>query len=464
MRTAKMATVVGVSAVMLSALAASAAAQQRVSQRAPIIRVYSENGSDVLGTTTYITPAIQVSDDAYVFAVSMDLDGQIQVLHPEFPGLSVRIAAHRQLRLPNFFTGYAQQSQYGGIFSSINDPRYRNGYLDSRGTIIALASRAPFNLERIEVGGNWDLSALRSLIEDRSPQDAAQALASYLGARGEPIGRDYMRFAGGRTYDYAYGGYPYGYYGYDPCPVYYGYGFGPLHQAQLFRYMGLLRQRGQQVRVVGYDLCGFPIVAPVTSTVTGHFPAPRPPRNPGDTTVFPKSRIPMGGIPRYPGDPNVAPGNVTPENAPAEGAFTSRQRPGVPQPSDGTTGAQSGRREKPQPIFEEYRGQPRVIPAPRETPAERPMPRREPATGTGSQPPREYRPPPRVEPTQPVHEYRPPPRVEPPPPERPRESPPPAPVIRERPVERPAPPPPRAETPTTRAEPARVVPPPKQQQ
>lgn len=454
--TAKWATAVGVSAMLLCAFAAPSASQERVNQRAPIIRVYSQNGSDVLGTTTYVTPAIEVSDNAYVFAVAMDLDGQIQVLHPESPGLSVRIAAHRQLRLPNFFTGYAQQGQYGGIFSSINDPRYyRDGYLDSRGTVIALASRAPFNLEQIESGGDWDIATIRSLIEYRSPQDAAQALASYLGARGEPIGRDYMRFAGGRAYDYAYGGYPYGYYGYDPCTAYYGYGFAPLRQVQLYRYLSSLGQRG--VRVVGYDFCGFPILAPVTSTpttATGHFPAPRPPRNPGDTTVFPKSRIPRGGIPRYPGDPNAAPQNAAPE-----GAFSSQQRPGVRQ-GDGTISAPTGRREKPQPIFEDYVRRPRVIPSPQqETPIERPMPRGEPATATGNQPPREYRPPPRVESPPPPREYRPPPRVESPPPERPRESPPSAPVTRER----PAAPPPRVET-TTRTEPARVVPPPGQQQ
>ena len=465
--TARMATAVGVSTVLLCAFAAPSASQEQARQRAPIIRVYSANGSDVLGTTTYITPAIEVSDNAYVFAVAIDLDEKIQVLHPDFPGLSVRIAAHKQLRLPNFFAGYARQEAYAGIFTSIYDPRIndtrynRNSFLDSRGTVIALASGAPFNLELIESGGDWNISAIRSLVEKRSPQDAAQALASYLGAKGEPIGRDIMRFAGGRTHDYAYGGYPYGYYGYDACPVYYGYGFGPSHQLQLLMYINQLRQRGQQVRVVGYDFCGFPIIVPFTSTptVTGHFPAPRPPRNPGDTTVFPKSRIPVGGIPRYPGDPNAVPQNAAPEDA-----FAARQRPGVPQTGEGTVNAPSVRRDKPQPILEEYRGQPRVIPVPqREAPIERPMPRSEPATSTGSQAPREFRPPPRVESPAPPREYHPPPRVESPPPERQRESPRPAPVIHERPAERPAPPPPRAETPTTRSEPARVVPPPKEQ-
>src|SRR5437773_6416786 len=145
MRTETMAPTLGISALMLCALAAPSAAQERVSQRAPTIRVYSENGGDVVGTTTYVTPAIQVSENAYVFAVAMDLDGQIQVLHPDMPGISVRIAAHRQLRLPNFFTGFAQQNRYDGIYSSVTSPRYY-GNLDSLRTVIALASRVLFNL------------------------------------------------------------------------------------------------------------------------------------------------------------------------------------------------------------------------------------------------------------------------------------------------------------------------------
>ncbi len=467
MRAAKMAPILGISALLVCALAAPSRAQDGVRQRAPIIRVYSENGPDVIGTTTYVTPAIEVSDNAYVFAVSMDLDGNIQVLHPDFPGISVRIAAHRQLRLPNFFAGFAQQDQYGGVYSRVTGSRYyRNGSLDSRGTVIALASRAPFNLELIESGGNWDISAIRPLIENRSPQDAAQALASYLGVKGEPIGRDYMRFAGGRTYDYAYGGYGYSYYGYDPCTAYYGYGFGPLRQVQLYNYLSSLPTRGQQVRILGYDVCGFPILAPVTSTATGHFPTPRPPRNPGDTTVFPKSRIPVGGIPRHPSEPNAAPQNASPE-----GFFAPRQRPEVPQMGEDRGTAPTGRRPEPRQTFDEPRTRPGTIAEPqRQVPIERPIPRNEPTTATGSQspreyrpaprvesppPPREYQPPPRVESPPPQREYRPPPRVESPPPERaperPRESPPPAPVVRERPASQ-APPP--------RPEP---VPPPRQQ-
>ena len=53
MRAAKMAPILGISALLVCALAAPSRAQDGVRQRAPIIRVYSENGPDVIGTTTY---------------------------------------------------------------------------------------------------------------------------------------------------------------------------------------------------------------------------------------------------------------------------------------------------------------------------------------------------------------------------------------------------------------------------
>ena len=133
----------------------------------------------MLSTSAYITPAIQVAENAYVFAVAMDMDGQIQVLHPDFPGISVKLSAHKPVRLPNFFAGFNQQAE-SGYYASASYPGYYDtdaGRMDSRGTMIALASRAPFNLEKIEVNGDWDMSAIRRLMDYRSPQAAAQALA-----------------------------------------------------------------------------------------------------------------------------------------------------------------------------------------------------------------------------------------------------------------------------------------------
>src|ERR1700716_4681773 len=142
MRGARSASAAGGAALFVTLLAASSGAQDGPRQRAPSIRVYSQNGAIA---SNYVTPAIEVSEDAYVFAVSLDLDGQIQVLHPAFPGISVRILQHRQLRLPNFFAGFSHRgSTYdaSGRYASYSD--YYGGRDDSRGTVIALASRAPF--------------------------------------------------------------------------------------------------------------------------------------------------------------------------------------------------------------------------------------------------------------------------------------------------------------------------------
>ena len=114
MRTKRLASVAGSSALLLCLLATASQAQDRTRQRAPIIRVYSQNGPGVV--SNYVTPAIEVSENAYVFAVMMDLDGRLQVLHPDFPGISVRVQSRKQLRLPNFFAGFNQPyqgSRYG---------------------------------------------------------------------------------------------------------------------------------------------------------------------------------------------------------------------------------------------------------------------------------------------------------------------------------------------------------------
>jgi len=423
MRTVKIAAAVGASAFLLCVLASASTAQERAKQRAPIIRIYNSNGSYALETTSYVTPVIEVAENAYVFAVSMDVDGQIQVLHPDFPGISVRMLAHKEIRLPNFFAGFAQQ-RGGGYYSSASYSgfsSYDDGYLDSRGTVIALASRAPFNLERIESGGDWNMSAIRQLIENRTPQMAAQSLANYLGAKGEPIGRDFLRFAGGRNYN--------SYYAYSPyssCDLY-GYAYAPTLARRFFeasQSIAFLRQRGQSARL-GYDFCGFPIVIYTPRSFAGGFPVGRP-RSRGDTTVFPKGRFPVEGVPHHPPRSSL---RETPE-----GIFPL-PRSGVPQMGDVTITAPRGHRAEPGLNLHGYNSQPMSVPQGR-MPIERvTTPRLEPAA-TGSQPVREYRPEPRVE-------APPPARV----PDRPRESPPPPAVVHERPST-PPPPPPRAETPS----------------
>jgi hypothetical protein len=427
MRATRMASVVSCSALLLSALAAASGGQESTNDRAPTIRVYSTNGSTVLHTTTYVTPVIEVSENAYVFAVSMDLDGQIQVLQPDFPGISVRVQSRKQLKLPSFFTGFGPQNDPSyGYYSTAGYSRYDtrdNGFPDARGTVIALASRAPFNLEKIESNGDWNMSSIRRLIEARGPESAALALAKYLGAKDEPIGWDFMRFAGGPNYNnaYAYGSY-------NSCDLY-GFSYAPTLASRYFQVSNVisaLRQRGQRA-AVGYDLCGFPYVIVRGSTVAGGFP--RPPRNPGDTgTVFPKSRTPHG-TPRHP------PLESGLKTAP-QGIFPLPQREG--HVGDVTITAPKGRRGEPGTIIQGYRPSPVGSVPQGRAPIERvTTPRMEPTTSTGTQ--------------QTVRESRPETRSAPPPPPSrvpdatPRYSPPPsppAPVVREAPS---SPPPARSQ-------------------
>ena len=434
MRALKVAAALGAMAFMLCMLASASAAQQRARQRAPIIRIYSASGGDYINTSTYVEPQIQLSENAYVFAVAMDLDGQIQVLHPDFPGLSVKISAHTNLRLPNFFAGFNQAVPNGGIYSTAQFQRYSpyGGYMDTRGTVLALASRAPFNLDLIESGGDWNISAIRRLVENRTPLEALTVLANYLGAKDEPIGRDFMRFAGGATNAYAYNDYAY----YSPCDLYYGSFYGPFG-FNLFRTLNIRSRAGvgQKARVVGFDACGVPIISYGPVVVNGFPITGRPPRTRGDTTVFPKGRFPREGMPRHPSEASAKP-------AP-EGIFPLPRGAGVGQMGDVTITAPTGRRSEPR-IIDVYRSQPSTIPVPQgRMPIERSIPRSEPAAAGGSMP---------------VREYRPEPRVESPPPSRVPAYTPPAPVVHERPSA-PPPPPPRVEAPTTKSEPARTPPP-----
>ena len=421
MRTKRLASVAGSSALLLCLLATASQAQDRTRQRAPIIRVYSQNGPGVV--SNYVTPAIEVSENAYVFAVMMDLDGRLQVLHPDFPGISVRVQSRKQLRLPNFFAGFNQpyqSSQYG--MASYDG--YSDAGNDVRGTVIALASRAPFNLELIEADGDWNLAALRQLLEGRTAEGAAQALARYLGAKGEAIGHDYMRFAGQRRSYYAYNGYDdYAYCGYG------GYGYSPFgggyYRADAFSRIAQLRAVGLRPFIVGYDSCGLPIVVVAPFSRGGTLPLPLPPRPRGDTTVFPKSHFPQGSRRRP----------ITADNTPV-GIFPYSQRAALPQAGDVTITAPKGRRAEPREILDQYRPQPGVtglqerprIPLERANPSEpatmgtRPIFRSDPLVSAPSQP------------------MRVPERVREPAP-----APAPAPVVHERPAA-PSSPPPRAET------------------
>ncbi|MEA2765145.1 MAG: hypothetical protein QOK07_1549 [Gemmatimonadaceae bacterium] len=292
MRRVRSASVAVVAALLSTLLAPPSGAQDASRQRAPSVRVYSRNGQVA---SRYVTPAIEVSEDAYVFAVSLDRDGEIQILHPEYPGISIRILQHKELRLPNFFAGFSDRGRsYDASGRNITySDSYESGN-DSRGTVIALASRAPFNLARVESGGDWNISAIRSLVEHRSPSSAAQALAAYLGAKGEPIGIDYMRFSSAQYHEY---------YASTPlysCDLYYGGLAGPslgFTRLALFNRVEQARRGGQSVAIVGYDYCGLPILAYGPSQSSPLY-RPHIPRDSGDTAggkPIPRGRSAQSG-------------------------------------------------------------------------------------------------------------------------------------------------------------------------
>jgi hypothetical protein len=413
MRASRSGFALGVSAMVVSLFGASPTAAQS-STRAPLIRVYSENGPGV--ASRYVSPAITLNEDAYVFAVSIDLDGQIQVLQPEFPGISVRIAQNRVFRLPNFYAGFAERA--GGSMSL--DARYSgySGYdqgFDSRGTVIALASRQPFNLARLESNGDWNMVTLRGLIDRQPPALAAQALASYIGAEGEPIGRDFMRFAPTEQSYYADNSL-------YSCDFFNGgYSTGLAYtRLSLINRVNLLQREGQNVRIVGYDYCGLPILAYGPSRGFRRN-SPVPPRNPGDTLNGHRRLFPRTG-PK--GDPS-------PRAAFGFFPITRTAQPVEPGKAANILSMQP--RDNPGEVLIDRRGQERPAVSPQRNSAPigtLSVPNR-PATGTVSPPPQMSRPapretpapPPRVEPTRSAP---PPPRVEQPRVEQTRSSPPPA--------------------------------------
>ena len=381
MRAKALATAAGSSALLLCMLASASSAQERTRKSAPFIRVLSENGAGVV--SSYVRPVIRVGEDSYVFAVMMDLDGHIQVLHPDFPGISVRVRSQKQHRLPNFFAGFNDQ-RYSGGYSLASSIRYAD---DTRGIVIALASRAPFNLSLIEADGDWNMSAIRRLIENRTPEGAALALARYLGAKGERIGHDVMRFAGGQRRSYY--AYDSGYCGYGS----YGYGYGGSAIFGTFARFNELRALGLRPVIIGYDRCGTPIIVAAPVSPGAGFRPPPPVRPPEDTTVFPKSHYPQG-IARRP----TAPEGIFPlpdRTGQVERAQLA-QRPDLPQIRDVTIKAPAGRRAEPRELPQRYRPySPGGVSGPdRPTPVDRTVPSRIESGATGMRP--TYRPEPRV--------------------------------------------------------------------
>src|SRR5687768_12780992 len=399
MRVTRLASGLGAAMITSQALAGVAEAQKR---KAPRIDLRTSLGSSV--ASNYIEPSVTLSEDAYVFVISVDIDRHVQVLHPTETGIAVKMAARRQLHLPRFFAGYAGGAGYSNVSGSgYSAYDYGSGISDTRGTMIALASRRPFGLSKISVGGNWDVLMLQRLVEDRDPEAAAVMLAKLLGEPGEPIGRDVYRFAGGRRYYNSF----YSNSAYYDCSYLYGSlgfarGFHTGRSINFFR-AAQLQQAGFVVAFAGYDACGEPLFNVYPRSFVG---TPGTPGRPPATGAFPRGRIPSVA-PRNPlKDPvggvvtgaRPTPGRYAGQNdaftppttrIPDAGSVSERPHPR----SEGTTVSERPRTPAASPAPE--RAAPRHSPPPPErvsTP--RPVPERTAAPAYTPPPP----PPPRAEP------------------------------------------------------------------
>jgi hypothetical protein len=244
------------------------------------------------------------------------------VLHPGETGIAVKMASQRQLHLPRFFAGYGGSTGYSNVRGGGNSAYdYGSGYSDTRGTMIALASRRPFRLSNISAGRGWDVRMLERLVEDRDPHAAATMLAKLLGAPGEPIGRDVHRFAGGQHYYNSF----YGNSAYYDCSYLYGSlgfarGFSAGTSISFFR-AAQLQQAGFAVAFLGYDACGQPMFNVFPRGIVGT-PGGRPPA----AGEFPARRLPSSA-PRNPlkddGGRDLTSARPTPgRNADQDAAFT----------------------------------------------------------------------------------------------------------------------------------------------
>ena len=182
----------GVTPMLFGSVASPVWAQEGSCRAAPGISVYYAPG--VTEGISYISSHIRASESAYVFAVEIDLNGEVEVLYPNSPNDSSKVVADRPIAMPSFFSGF------GGSMGPTQ--RGLRGTVTSRGVIFALASCAPFSLDRIVTDGEWNIDVIERLVRQQNPQTAIAVLANYLAANGQEVGHSMMSFNGGTNYNY----------------------------------------------------------------------------------------------------------------------------------------------------------------------------------------------------------------------------------------------------------------------
>ena len=116
----------------------------------------------------YVEASFQLSSDAYVLVVAVDLDRRVRVLYPETPEQSGFAARSNANRLSRFFAGFARPGRMSA-YETRYDATGRISPLGGAGVLLAVASDRPLQLERLlDASGEWDEAALMELVFDES--------------------------------------------------------------------------------------------------------------------------------------------------------------------------------------------------------------------------------------------------------------------------------------------------------
>ncbi len=143
-----------------------------------------------------ISPSISLSEPAYILAVAIKNDGEIEVLSPALPGDAIRFEAAKSIRFPEFSRGFTSFSNYGEYGSGYRRSAFA-GYGDvaaKDGSVLVIASRTPFNFSAISDGVEWNEESLRRIMRFKAPSQAVTALGRALTQKGQAFSHDYVYF------------------------------------------------------------------------------------------------------------------------------------------------------------------------------------------------------------------------------------------------------------------------------
>ena len=287
-----------------------------------------------LAMDRYVEASFNLSADAYVLVVAVDLDRRIRVLYPESPDESGFAARTSQNRLTRFFAGFGGGSANGyGTYLARYEATQRITPFDGGGVLLAVASDRPLQLDRL-VGpdGEWSEEALSRLVYEQNLSGAAHAVGRAVVLTGQDYNADYRTFSGGRSF----GAYSYAARSLDGCSfasgisrnnpladVYDSWFRGSNYAGSAVRFLGYFQRDGRtfarylQGGCAGTSYYDVPVVSPL--------PIPPDSARP-DTSVQRKRRFP--GARQFPSVASDSGGRMVPVRLSPSGARDiGRDRP-----------------------------------------------------------------------------------------------------------------------------------------